>query len=61
LFVLEGANAERLELLLLDPAGAPLPRVDESAGIRLALSGRVARRGDLWLLYSDPSTWRRVR
>jgi hypothetical protein len=61
LFVVEEANGDRLELLLVDPSGAPIAGVGESAGRRLALSGRVARLGDLWLLYSDPSSWRRVR
>lgn len=58
LFVVDDSAGRRVELLIVDSAGAPIQPIARWAGRPLRVAGRVARQGDLWLLYADPSGFR---
>jgi len=60
ILVVRDAGGHRLELLLVNRRGAPIAGVARWAGRVVAVTGRVLRLGDLWLLEADPSSLRSV-
>jgi nitrite reductase/ring-hydroxylating ferredoxin subunit/DMSO/TMAO reductase YedYZ heme-binding membrane subunit len=58
MLVVRDEQGHRLDLLLVDRRGEPIAGIARWVGRPVAVTGRVARLGDLWLLEADPTSLR---
>ncbi|MEZ4586359.1 MAG: hypothetical protein R2909_08175 [Gemmatimonadales bacterium] len=61
LFLIRDQADTQLGLLLVDSSGEPIPGLERLAALPLAVRGRVLRAGDVYYLYADPASLRRLK